>query len=108
MLDYSYTEIEEEDIRNVFESEEAFQYRTTDSEATYLYAECEEEPAMFMNHLKLTVYEVQRDILTNFLKNDFIQYAARWDKGEFRQEVVPSDIPIIQKDIDYIRSKLIS
>ena len=106
MLDYSYAEIAEDDIKNIFEDQDAHKYRTTDNEATYFYAECEDEPDMFMNHLKVTVYEVQHNILTDMLRKDFLQYAERWDNGEFQPDIMPGDIPLIQKDIDFVRSVL--
>ena len=106
MLDYSYTELEEIDIAHVFESQNASKYRTTDLEATYFYAECEDEPDMFINHLKVAVYEVQHGILTDRMKKDFIQYAERWDKGEFQPDLMPGDIPLIQRDIDFVRAAL--
>lgn len=61
---------------------------------------------MFLNHLKVIVYEVRHNILTKEMKADFIQYAKRWDNGEFQPELLPDDIPIIQSDIDYVRSAL--
>ena len=106
MIDYSYSELPESDIIHVFESTYAPKYRTTDLEATYFYAECEDEPDMFMNHLKVTVYEVKHNILTDRMKKDFLQYAERWDKGEFQPDIMPGDIPLIQKDIDFVRSVL--
>ena len=39
-------------------------------------------------------------ILSDRMKADFIQYAERWDKGEFQPELIPEDLPIIQADID--------
>jgi|GEM_PF-2944882 len=106
MIDYSYSELPESDITHVFESTYAPKYRTTDLEATYFYAECENEPDMFLNHLKVIVYEVQHNILTDRLRKDFLQYAKRWDKGEFQPDIMPGDIPLIQKDIDFVRSVL--
>lgn len=106
MLDYSYSELEESDITHVFEGQNAPKYRTTDLEATYFYAECEDEPDMFMNHLKVTIYEVQHNILTDRMKADFLQYAERWDKGEFQPDLMPGDIPLIQRDIDFVRATL--
>lgn len=106
MLDYSYTEIEESDIERVFESKEAQKHRIIDREATYFYAECEDEPDMFLNHLKVAVYEVSHNILSDDMRKDFLQYAERWDKGEFQPDVMPGDIPLIQKDIDFVRSAL--
>ena len=106
MLDYSYSEISESDITHVFEGINAPKYRTIDLEAAYFYAECEEEPDMFMHHLKVTVYEVQHNILSDDMKKDFIQYAERWDKGEFQPDLMPGDIPLIQRDIDFVRAAL--
>ena len=106
MIDYSYAEIEESDIERVFESKEAKKHRVIDREATYFYAECEDEPDMFMNHLKVTVYEVKHNILSDDMKKDFLQYAERWDNGEFQPDIMPGDIPLIQKDIDFVRSVL--
>lgn len=106
MLDYSYSEIAESDIIDVFEDAEACHYRTTDNEATFFYAECEEEPDMFMHHLKVAVYEVRHGILTERMKSDFLQYAERWDKGEFQPDLMPGDIPLIQRDIDFVRAAL--
>lgn len=105
MIDYSYTELEDRVIK-IFENDLSYQYSTEATEATYFYAECDDEPDMFMHHLKVIVYEVKHNILTDRMKADFIQYAKRWDKGEFQPELLPSDIPIIQKDIDYVRSVL--
>lgn len=106
MLDYSYSELEENDIIHVFESMEASKYRVIDREATYFYAECDDEPDMFMNHLKVAVYEVKHNILSDDMKADFLQYAERWDKGEFQPDIMPGDIPLIQKDIDFVRAAL--
>ena len=61
-----------DDIKNIFEDQDAHKYRTTDNEATYFYAECEDEPDMFMNHLKVTVYEDKHNILTDRL--EFIHF----------------------------------
>ena len=106
MIDYSYSELEESDIKRVFESKEASKYRVIDREATYFYAECEDEPDMFMNHLKVAVYETQHNILSDEMKADFIQYADRWDKGEFQPDLMPGDISLIQKDIDFVRKMI--
>ena len=106
MIDYRYSEISEYDIKHVFERTRAKKYRTIDLEATYFYAENDEEPDMFMHHLKVTVYEVKHNILTDRMKKDFLQYAKRWDKGEFQPDIMPGDIPLIQKDIDFVRSVL--
>ncbi len=106
MIDYRYSEISDYDIKRVFERTRTKKYRTIDLEATYFYAENDEEPDMFMHHLKVAVYEVQHGILTDFMKADFLQYAERWDKGEFQPDIMPGDIPLIQKDIDFVRSVL--
>ena len=106
MIDYRYSEISEYDIKHVFERTRAKKYRTIDLEATYFYAENDEEPDMFMHHLKVTVYEVKHNILSDDMRKDFLQYAERWDKGEFQQDIMPGDIPLIQKDIDFVRSVL--
>ena len=105
MVEYSYTELEE-DIDLVFTSPESSRYSVAATENTYFYAESEDEPDMFLNHLKVIVYEVKHDILTDRMKADFIQYAERWDQGEFQSELIPEDLPIIQSDIDYVRSAL--
>ena len=105
MIDYSYTELDD-DVSRIFNHTDAENYKTAVLENTLLYAECEDEPDMFLFHLALIVYEVKHNILTDRMKADFIQYAKRWDKGEFQPELLPSDIPIIQKDIDYVRSVL--
>lgn len=102
MIDYSYTELGKDVVR-VFKTTEAAQYPTEVAENNYFYAEDTEEPAMFMHHLKATVYETQYDILTERLKKDFLQYAERWDSGEFRNDILPYDVPLIQADIDYVR-----
>ena len=105
MLEYSYTELEE-DVSRVFENPVFVNDSTETLEANYTYAENDEEPDMFLHHLKMIVYEVKHDILTDRMKADFIQYAERWDKGEFQPELIPEDLPIIQSDIDYVRSAL--
>lgn len=105
MVEYSYTELEE-DIDLVFTSPESSGYSVAATENTYFYAESEDEPDMFLNHLKVIVYEVKHDILTDRMKADFIQYAERWDKGEFQPDLFPEDLPIIQSDIDFVRSAL--
>ncbi|MBQ7219046.1 MAG: hypothetical protein IJS27_06015 [Ruminococcus sp.] len=103
MLEYSYTELEE-DIEFFFVKHKGSTVYSTEN--SYFYAESEEEPDMFLHHLKVIVYEVKHDILTDRMKADFIQYAERWDKGEFQPELIPEDLPIIQSDIDYVRSAL--
>lgn len=105
MIDYSYTELEDR-ILKVFKNPINANHSTESVEANYFYAENDEEPDMFIHHLKVIVYEVKHDILTNRMKKDFIQYLNRWNNGEFQPELLPSDIPIIQKDIDYVRAKL--
>ncbi len=103
MLEYSYSELDEM-IHYWF-----VQHKTDNiyaMENSYFYAENDEEPDMFLHHLKVIVYETRHTILTDRMKADFIQYAERWDKGEFQPELMPGDIPIIQADIDYIRSAL--
>ena len=105
MIEYSYSELYE-DINRVFTSIEASRYPVEATENTYFYAENDEEPDMFLHHLKVIVYEVKHDILTDRMKADFMQYADRWDKGEFQSDLMPEDIPIIQADIDYVRSAL--
>ena len=105
MVEYSYLELDK-GIDRVFSSPEASSYPVEASENTYFYAENDEEPDMFLHHLKVIVYEVKHSILTARMKADFIQYAERWDKGEFQPELIPGDIPIIQEDIDYVRSVL--
>lgn len=105
MIDYSYTEIKPRVIE-VFESAEAKKHSIDSTEVVYFYAENDEEPDMFLTVLGAVVYEVKHNILTDRLKANFIQYAERWDKGEFQKDLLPEDIPIIQKDIDFIRSKI--
>lgn len=105
MIDYSYTELEDRVIE-VFESSETKIHKTINTEAVYFYAENDDEPDMFLHHLKVVVYETKHNILTESMKSDFIQYAKRWDKGEFKADILPEDIPIIQKDIDFVRSTL--
>lgn len=105
MIDYSYTELDG-DVIKAFEAPYYKGRSPLTLEANYFYAECDDEPDMFMHHLKVVVYEVKHNILTQGMKADFIQYAERWDKGEFQPEIFPEDIPIIQKDIDYVRSVL--
>lgn len=106
MLDYSYSEICESNIERVFEKKKTKPLRTIDLEANYFYAENDDEPDMFMHHLKVIVYEVQHNILTDRMKADFLQYAERWDKGEFQADLMPGDIPLIQRDIDFVRAVL--
>lgn len=105
MVEYRYNELDWH-ISNVFENPSFANDSTETLEANYTYAENDEEPDMFIHHLKVIVYEVKHDILTDRMKADFIQYADRWDKGEFQPNLIPDDIPIIQADIDFVRSKL--
>ena len=105
MIDYSYTELEA-DVIKAFEAPYNKNYSPLIIEANYFYAENDVEPDMFIHHLKVIVYEVKHNILTDRMKTDFIQYAKRWSKGEFQPELLPEDIPIIQKDIDYVKLKL--
>lgn len=105
MIDYSYTELEA-DVTKAFEAPYNKNYSTLTIEANYFYAENDEEPDMFLHHLKVIVYEVKHNILTDRMKTDFIQYVKRWDKGEFQPKLLPEDIPIIQKDIDYVKLRL--
>lgn len=105
MIEYSYTELDEDVVRT-FTSPNLSEYPVEVIENTYFYAENDEEPDMFLHHIKVIVYEVKHDILTDRMKADFIQYAERWDKGEFQPELIPEDLPIIQSDIDYVRSAL--
>ena len=106
MIEYSYNELNE-DIVRIFTSIESSQYPVEATENTYFYAQNDEEPDMFLHHLKVIVYEVKHNILTDRMKADFLQYAERWNKGEFQPELIPDDIPIIQADIDYVRTVLI-
>ena len=105
MIEYSYTELDN-DVSRVFENPVFVNDSTETLEANYTYAENDEEPDMFLHHLKMIVYQVKHDILTDRMKADFIQYAERWDQGEFQSELIPEDLPIIQSDIDYVRSAL--
>jgi hypothetical protein len=105
MFDYSYTELNER-IIEVFEAPHNKNEITDTLENNYFYAEYEDEPDMFLHHMKVIVYEVKHNILTDRMKAEFIDYSARWDNGEFKDEILPNDIPIIQKDIDYVRSVL--
>lgn len=105
MIDYSYTELEDRVIE-VFEAPDSKDYKVECTENNYFYAENDDEPDMFVHHLKVIVYEAKHDILTDRMKADFVQYLGRWNNGEFQPELLPSDIPIIQKDIDYVRLKL--
>ena len=103
LLEYSYNELED-DVIFFFQSHKGSTVFSTEN--SYFYAETDDEPDMFLNHLKVIVYEVKHNILTDRMKDDFIQYAERWDQGEFQPELIPEDIPIIQADIDYVRSVL--
>ena len=105
MLDYSYTELDN-DIEYFFNLTCLKNRETEVVENSYFYAECEEEPHMFLHHLKIILYEVKHHILTEKLKKDFIQYEKRWHAGEFQNDILPEDIPIIEKDIEYIKSVL--
>ena len=105
MIDYSYTELDDR-VVEVFEAPDSKDYKVECTENNYFYAENDDEPDMFIHHLKVIVYEVKHNILTDRMKADFIQYLERWNKGEFQSELLPSDIPIIQEDIDYVRLKL--
>ena len=105
MVEYNYNELDNA-VKRVFSSPEASIYPVEASENTCFYAENDEEPDMFLHHLKVIVYEVKHNILTDRMKDDFIQYAERWDQGEFQPELIPEDVPIIQADIDYVRSVL--
>lgn len=105
MIDYSYTELENE-VTNAFETPYYKDHSALALEGNYFYAENDDKPDMFISHLAVIVYEVKHDMLTDRMKADFIQYAKRWDKGEFQPELLPDDIPIIQRDIDYVRSAL--
>lgn len=105
MVEYRYNELDWR-ITDIFENPSFANDSTETLEANYTYAENDEEPDMFLHHLKAIVYEVKHDILTDRMKADFIQYAKRWDNGEFQPELIPEDIPIIQADIDYVRAEL--
>lgn len=105
MIDYSYTELEDRVIE-VFERKREKKYLTKAIEAAYFYAENDDEPDMFIHHLKVIVYETKHNILTDKMKKDFVQYSERWDKGEFKSDVLHEDISIIQNDIDFVRSML--
>ena len=105
MLEYSYTELDDDVVR-IFTSTNLLGYPIAVIENTYFYAETDDEPDMFLNHLKVIVYETKHNILTDRMREDFIQYAERWDKGEFQPELIPGDIPIIQADIDFVHSTL--
>lgn len=105
MLDYSYTELDDR-VLEVFENPNSKDYPTECTENNYFYAEYDEEPDMFLHHLKVIVYEVKHNILTDKMKSEFFDYSTRWDKGEFQPEIMPEDIPIIQQDIDFVKSML--
>ena len=103
MLEYCYSELDELIHYWFVEHKDDNVYAMENS---YFYAENDEEPDMFLHHLKVIVYEIKHDLLTDRMKADFIQYAERWDKGEFQPELIPEDLPIIQADIDFVRSVL--
>ncbi len=103
MLEYSYSELDEMIHYWFVEHKDD---NACSMENSYFYAENDEEPDLFLHHLKVIVYEVKHDILTDRMKAEFIQYADRWDKNEFQPELIPDDIPIIQADIDFVRSAL--
>lgn len=105
MIDYSYTELEE-DVVYMFEMPHQEHSTIDGTENAYFYASNDDEPNMFYNVLAAAVYEAKHNILSEKIKNQFIDYADRFDKGEFQPDMMHEDIPIVAKDIEYVHSKL--
>lgn len=110
MIDFRYEE-SVEDVKYMFDMPHQ-EYSTIDGseidgiENAYFYASNDDEPNMFYDVLAVAVYEAKHNILSEKIKNQFIDYADRFDKGEFQPDMMPEDIPIVAKDIEYVRSKL--
>ncbi len=105
MIKYRYTELAE-DVAWIFEIPEQKDTTTEKTENAFFYARLDDEPNMFYDVLAVTVYEIKHNILTPGMKKQFLNYAERFDKGEFQPDMIPEDIPIVTKDIAFVRSKI--
>lgn len=107
MIDYRYTELGE-GVKDIFEcvNKDKDKLTTEDLEIIYFYARSEDEPDMFYTVLAAAVYEAQKGILTKKITERFLDYADRFDKGEFQPYMIPEDIPIVAKDIEFVHSKI--
>lgn len=107
MIDYRYTELGE-GVKDIFEciNKDKDKLTTEDLEIIYFYARNDEEPDMFYTVLVAAVYEAKKGILTKKMTKRFLEYADRFDKGEFQPDMMPEDIPIVAKDIEFVRSKI--
>lgn len=105
MLDYRYTELEV-GVKDIFECVNKEKFTTEGLETVYFYAQNDEEPDMFYTVLAGAVYEAKNNVLTKKMTERFLDYADRFDKGEFQPDMIPEDIPIVAKDIEFVRSKI--
>ncbi len=93
MIDYSYIELEED----VFEASYSNSSSVDTRENNYFYEKMTNNLICFSTTCRLLYMR---------LKAEFMDYSKRWDNGEFKDDVLPDDIPIIQNDIDYIRERI--
>lgn len=105
MIDYPYSD-EIEAVIDVFEAPYEKEHTMSELESVYFYAQSEEEPDMFYAVISVSAYEARRNALTEKMKTKFIEYAKRFDNGEFNSDMNPEDVPIVAKEIDFVRSKI--
>lgn len=105
MIDYQYRD-EIVAVTDVFESPSGKKHTMSELEINYFYAQNDEEPDMFYAVLAVSAYEARKNALTEKMKKQFLDYADRFDKGEFQPDMIPEDIPIVAKDIEFVRSKI--
>lgn len=105
MIEYRYSETMEDVIEFL-----GMPYKegatTEEKENTFFYALSDDEPNVFYNIVALATYEVKHNILIPRTRERFLDYAKRFDEGEFQPDMIPEDIPIVAKDIEFVRSMI--
>lgn len=94
-------------ITQAFESPDAKDYTVGELEKVCLYECSDKKCDNFMLYLKLIAYEAKHNILTKEMKEKFFDLKKQWDRKRFHHELLPSDIALIQKDMDYLDAILL-
>lgn len=94
-------------ITQAFESPDAKDYTVGELEEVCLYECSDKKCDNFMLYLKLIAYEAKHNILTKEMKEKFFDLKKQWDRKRFHHELLPPDIAIIQKDMDYLNAILL-
>lgn len=90
-------------ITQAFESPDAKDYTISELEEVCLYECTNKKCDKFMLYLKLIAYEAKHNILTKEMKEKFFDLKKQWDRKRFHHELLPSDIALIQNDMDYLK-----